>query len=89
MHLWDGMKEVASYIQLKSIDWSLHFQDAALSERIVKLVDTNLRSTHLPTKIFTLYGGLYILEANQGDLSCSLISIFVDYLLKSLSGFTP
>lgn len=89
MHLWDGMKEVASYIQLKSMDWSLHFQDAALSERIVKLVDTNLRSTHLPTKIFTLYGGLYILEANQGDLSCSLISIFVDYLLKSLSGFTP
>jgi huntingtin len=63
--------------------------DAALVERVFRLIDTCLRSTHLPTKISALYGCLYLLETGLSDINHHLIPLLTDYLIRSLGSITP
>jgi len=63
--------------------------DQLTGERIVKVVEISLRSTHLPTKISVLYGSLYMLEAGSVDITSQLIPVLTEYLLRSLGSITP
>ncbi len=60
----------------------------ATAERIIKLVEMSLRSTHLSTKVATLYGSLYIMETGMSELTHTIIPIVIEYLLKQLSNIT-
>ncbi|XP_071090376.1 huntingtin-like isoform X1 [Haliotis cracherodii] len=59
--------------------------DSSVAERVVKLIDVGLKSTHLPSKVSTLHGMLYLLEANIADLTKSILPLVTDFLLKHLS----
>lgn len=67
----------------------LSAQDAALTERILKFIDVCLKSTHLPTKISSLYGCLYLLETGVSEVTRSLVPVLSEYLLRSLTNITP
>jgi len=58
-------------------------------EIIVKVVETAFKSTHLPTKMSALHGGLYLLEAGMTELSQHLVPLLADYVLRSLTSITP
>jgi len=58
-------------------------------ETVVKIVETALKSTHLPTKMSALHGGLYLLEAGMTDASQQLVALLGDYVLRSLTTITP
>jgi len=58
-------------------------------ETIVKVVETALKSTHLPTRISALHGGLYLLEAGMTELSQQLVPLLGDFVLRSLTNITP
>ncbi len=64
-------------------------QDAPTSEKVVRLVDAGLKSTHLPCKVCALYGGLYLLEAGMSDITHQIIPLVTDCVLKQLSSITP
>ncbi|XP_055860312.1 huntingtin-like [Biomphalaria glabrata] len=59
--------------------------EALVNDRVVKLVDAGLKSTHLPTKISALHGSLYLLEGGITDLNTSLLPILTDFLSKHLA----
>ena len=58
-------------------------------ETVVKIVETALKSTHLPTRMSALHGGLYLLEAGVTDVSQQLVALLGDYVLRSLASITP
>jgi len=58
-------------------------------ETIIKVVETALKSTHLPTRISALHGGLYLLEAGMTELSQQLVPLLGDFVLRSLTNITP
>lgn len=58
-------------------------------EHIAKMIDSSLKSTHLPTKLAALYGSLYLLEAGLTDVARQIIPILTEYVLKSLGSITP
>jgi len=58
-------------------------------ENVVKIVETSLKSTHLPTKMSALHGGLYLLETGATEVSHHLVSLLGDYVLSSLTSITP
>ncbi|KAH3787333.1 hypothetical protein DPMN_165455 [Dreissena polymorpha] len=58
--------------------------DASTAEKVVKMLDTSLRSTHVPSRIAALHGSLFLLEANIAEVSKSLVPILTDYLLKNI-----
>jgi len=58
-------------------------------ENIVKIVETALKSTHLPTKMSALHGGLYLLETGTTEVSHHLVPLLGDYVLNSLTSITP
>jgi len=60
-----------------------------MMERVVKTIESSLRSTHLPTKVSALYGSLYLLEAGTADSTVQLIPVLTEYLLRSLGSITP
>ncbi|CAL1538264.1 unnamed protein product [Lymnaea stagnalis] len=59
--------------------------EALISERVVKLIESGLKSTHLPTKISSLHGALYLLEGGPSELNSSLLPILTDFLSKHLA----
>lgn len=73
--------------KVRSFFFSFYFfiQDSSVAERVVKLIDVGLKSTHLPSKVSTLHGMLYLLEANIADLTKSILPLVTDFLLKHLS----
>jgi len=55
----------------------------------VKIVETALKSTHLPTKVSALHGGLYLLETGVTEVSRHLVPLLSDCVLTSLTSITP
>ncbi|XP_067838539.1 huntingtin isoform X1 [Heptranchias perlo] len=61
--------------------------DKAIAEPISRLLETTMRSTHMPSRIGALHGILYILECDLLDETAKqLIPIISDYLLSNLRG---
>ena len=46
-----------------------------------------MQGTHLPSKISSLYGVLYVLEAGDAEVSKVFISTIMDYLVKYLGKY--
>ncbi|MGH0145644.1 UNVERIFIED_CONTAM: hypothetical protein FKN15_005978 [Acipenser sinensis] len=62
-------------------------QDKAIAEPVSRLLETTLRSTHMPSRIGALHGILYVLECDLlDDTAKQLIPIISDYLLSNLRG---
>ncbi|XP_054544203.1 huntingtin isoform X3 [Talpa occidentalis] len=61
--------------------------DKAVAEPVSRLLESTLRSGHLPSKIGALHGALYVLECDLlDDTAKQLIPVLSDYLLSSLKG---
>nr|XP_027311409.2 huntingtin isoform X2 [Anas platyrhynchos] len=61
--------------------------DKAVAEPVSRLLESTLRSTHMPSRIGALHGILYILECDLLDETAKqLIPIISDYLLSNLRG---
>ncbi|XP_030643764.1 huntingtin [Chanos chanos] len=59
--------------------------DKAIAEPVCRLLETTLRSTHLPSRIGALHGVLYVLECDLlDDTARQLIPIVSEYLLSNL-----
>ncbi|KAK7109044.1 hypothetical protein V1264_013160 [Littorina saxatilis] len=59
--------------------------DAATAEKVWKVIDQGLKSTHLSTKVSTLHAVLYLLEGGLSDTTRTLLPILTDFLLKHLA----
>ncbi|XP_029645621.1 huntingtin isoform X2 [Octopus sinensis] len=55
------------------------------ADRLFKMLDAGLKSTHLPSKTHALHGILYILEAGIIDLTKQIIPMVTDFLLRHLA----
>ncbi|NXV73778.1 HD protein, partial [Atlantisia rogersi] len=63
------------------------FVDKAVAEPVSRLLESTLRSTHMPSRIGALHGILYILECDLLDETAKqLIPIISEYLLSNLRG---
>ncbi|KAM4051263.1 huntingtin isoform 3-T3 [Anomaloglossus baeobatrachus] len=61
--------------------------DKAIAEPVSRLLESTLRSTHMPSRIGALHGVLYVLECDLlDDTAKQLIPIISDYLLSNLRG---
>ncbi|XP_075946777.1 huntingtin isoform X3 [Anarhichas minor] len=59
--------------------------DKAIAEPICRLLETTLRSTHLPSRMGALHGVLYVLECDLlDDTAKQLIPTVSEYLLSNL-----
>ncbi|XP_041368406.1 huntingtin-like isoform X2 [Gigantopelta aegis] len=59
--------------------------DTATSEKVIKLIEGGLRSTHLPSKVAVLHGVLYLLESGLSDLTRNILPTIASFLIKHLS----
>lgn len=65
----------------------LFCQDKSIAEPVSRLLESTLRSTHMPSRIGALHGILYVLECDLlDDTAKQLIPIISDYLLSNLRG---
>ncbi|XP_033632694.1 huntingtin-like isoform X2 [Asterias rubens] len=55
-----------------------------LSEKVSKLLEVTLRSTHLPSRVGALYGALYILESDAVEEINVFIPVVSDYVARNL-----
>ncbi|NXN96322.1 HD protein, partial [Rhinopomastus cyanomelas] len=63
------------------------FVDKAVAEPVSRLLESTLRSTHMPSRIGALHGILYILECDLLDETAKqLIPVISEYLLSNLRG---
>uniref|UniRef100_A0A8C0PZF1 Huntingtin n=1 Tax=Canis lupus familiaris TaxID=9615 RepID=A0A8C0PZF1_CANLF len=61
--------------------------DKAVAEPVSRLLETTLRSSHLPSKVGALHGALYVLECDLLDETAKqLVPVISDYLLSNLKG---
>ncbi|XP_023593769.1 huntingtin, partial [Trichechus manatus latirostris] len=61
--------------------------DKAVAEPVSRLLESALRSSHLPSRIGALHGMLYVLECDLlDDTAKQLIPVISDYLLSNLKG---
>ncbi|XP_045429955.1 huntingtin isoform X2 [Pipistrellus kuhlii] len=59
--------------------------DKAVAEPVSRLLESTLRSSHLPSRIGALHGALYVLECDLlDDTAKQLIPVISDYLLSNL-----
>ncbi|XP_036183442.1 huntingtin isoform X2 [Myotis myotis] len=59
--------------------------DKAVAEPVGRLLESTLRSSHLPSRIGALHGALYVLECDLlDDTAKQLIPVISDYLLSNL-----
>jgi len=60
--------------------------DSSISERLCKLLESSMKSPHLPCRMAALYGALYVLETGYtAPLTQALLPMVVDYLSKNMS----
>ncbi|NXE12050.1 HD protein, partial [Lophotis ruficrista] len=65
----------------------ISYLDKAVAEPVSRLLESTLRSTHMPSRIGALHGILYILECDLLDETAKqLIPIISEYLLSNLRG---
>jgi len=87
---YSGLYKFTVYILTYLLLPCLHFlQDMSTVENVVKIVETALKSTHLPTKMSALHGGLYLLETGATEVSHHLVPLLGNYVLTSLTSITP
>ncbi|XP_006875391.1 PREDICTED: huntingtin [Chrysochloris asiatica] len=61
--------------------------DKAVAEPVSRLLESALRSSHLPSRIGALHGVLYVLECDLlDDTAKQLVPVVTDYLLTHLKG---
>ena len=49
------------------------------------MVDTALKSTHIPTRLAAIYGSLYLLEANtEPEQTKLLLNSLLEFLTKTM-----
>ncbi|XP_039217435.1 huntingtin isoform X2 [Crotalus tigris] len=61
--------------------------DKAVAEPVSRLLESTLRSAHMPSRIGALHGILYILECDLlDDTAKQLVPVITDYLLSNLRG---
>ncbi|KAM6440076.1 huntingtin isoform 3-T3 [Liasis olivaceus] len=61
--------------------------DKAIAEPVSRLIESTLRSAHMPSRIGALHGTLYVLECDLLDETAKqLIPVITEYLLSSLRG---
>nr|XP_033806283.1 huntingtin isoform X5 [Geotrypetes seraphini] len=61
--------------------------EKTVAEAVSRLLETTLRSTHMPSRIGALHGILYVLECDLLDETAKqLIPVISDYLLSNLRG---
>ncbi|XP_029462586.1 huntingtin [Rhinatrema bivittatum] len=61
--------------------------EKAVAEAVSRMLETTLRSTHMPSRIGALHGVLYVLECDLLDETAKqLIPVISDYLLSNLRG---
>uniref|UniRef100_A0A8C7AI54 Huntingtin n=1 Tax=Neovison vison TaxID=452646 RepID=A0A8C7AI54_NEOVI len=59
--------------------------DKAVAEPVSRLLESTLRSSHLPSKVGALHGALYVLECDLLDETAKqLVPVISDYLLSNL-----
>ena len=62
-------------------------QDKAVAEPVSRLLESALRSSHLPSTLGALHGVLYVLECDLlDDTAKQLVPVVSDYLLSHLQG---
>ncbi|XP_013398873.1 huntingtin [Lingula anatina] len=54
------------------------------AEKVEKVVESTLKSPHIPSRIAALHGCLYILETGINDLSRGIIPDIMEYLVKQM-----
>ncbi|KAL4231691.1 hypothetical protein ACF0H5_009269 [Mactra antiquata] len=59
--------------------------DNTTADRLIKIIENGLRSTHIPSKLSTLHGVLYLLEASIPEVNKSLIPVITEFLLRTLN----
>lgn len=59
--------------------------EGAITERVCKIVESSLRSPHVPLQISALYGAMYLLEIQVPSVSAVLLPILTDFLGKKLT----
>lgn len=60
-------------------------QDKMTAEPVCRLLESSLKSTHLPSRIGALHGVLYVLECDLlDDTARQLIPTVSDYVLTNL-----
>ncbi|XP_053407184.1 huntingtin-like isoform X2 [Mercenaria mercenaria] len=59
--------------------------DNTSSDRLIKIIENGLRSTHIPSKVSALHGVLYLLEAGIPEVSKPLVPVITEFLLKTLT----
>ncbi|KAL5022595.1 hypothetical protein ScPMuIL_001750 [Solemya velum] len=74
-HLIVGICKGASVIGVES----------AAGERLCKAVDGGLKSTHLSSRIATLHGILYLLEAGMSEITKTVVPMTTDFLLRNIT----
>ena len=62
--------------------------DIGVADKIVKMIEMSLRSTHLPTKVAALYGAMYILEAGMSEVVHQVVPHVTEYLLRQLTSIS-
>lgn len=70
------------------LNWSLFFQhskESAAGEKLCKAIDAGLKSTHLSSRIATLHGILYLLEAGMSEITKTVVPMTTDFLLRNIS----
>ncbi|NXY84945.1 HD protein, partial [Alcedo cyanopectus] len=61
--------------------------DKSVAEAVSRLLESTLRSTHLPSRVGALHGVLYVLECDLLDETAKqLIPVLSEYLLSNLRG---
>ncbi|XP_029142402.1 huntingtin, partial [Protobothrops mucrosquamatus] len=61
--------------------------DKAVAEPVSRLLESTLRSAHMPSRIGALHGILYILECDLlDDTAKQLVPVITEYLLSNLRG---
>ncbi|XP_060044468.1 huntingtin isoform X2 [Erinaceus europaeus] len=59
--------------------------DKAVAEPVSRLLESTLRSAHLPSRLGALHGALYVLECDLlDDTARQLVPVLSDYLLSNL-----
>ncbi|XP_056004424.1 huntingtin-like isoform X2 [Ostrea edulis] len=57
-------------------------------EKMMKLLDTGLRSPNLPSRIAAMQGILYLLEAGMQEITKPLVPIATEFLLRNLGSIS-
>ncbi|KAL1789437.1 huntingtin [Sigmodon hispidus] len=79
--------ELVNRIPAEDMNDFMMSSDKTVAEPVSRLLESTLRSSHLPSQIGALHGILYVLECDLlDDTAKQLIPVVSDYLLSNLKG---